>query len=444
VKTRWCNVRVLVLAMPLLPVWLGSVVIFAERGMAQSVSKLDKSQGQVMLSTIKDDIQHHYYDSTFHGINIDDRFKVASQKIDQATSNGQIFGIIAQALIELDDSHTYFIPPSFAARTEYGWTMQMIGDRCYIVAVKPGSDAEVKGVKPGDEVILAGGFPPSRQQLWKLHYLLYQLRPVPGLRLVLKNDSGQRQVDVASRVTVGKQVLDLTSSIDWSNYLRDLESENRLRAHLFVELGEDLAIWKMPEFDMAPDKVDDIMRKISKHKALILDMRGNPGGSEDMMLRLVGSLFDHDVKVGDLKSRKEAKPLVAKKGGAFSGKLILLVDSESASCSEILARVAQIEKRGVVLGDRTAGAVMRGRMWEHKIGVDTIIPYGAPVTDSDLIMADGNSLEKVGVTPDELLLPSGADLLAKRDPVLSRAAALAGLKLDPEKAGALFPVKWKK
>jgi hypothetical protein len=59
-------------------------------------------------------------------------------------------------------------------------------------------------------------------------------------------------------------------------------------------------------------------------------------------------------------------------------------------------------------------------------------------------MADGNGLEKVGVTPDELLLPSGADLLAKRDPVLSRAAALAGLKLDPEKAGALFPVKWKK
>ena len=61
-----------------------------------------------------------------------------------------------------------------------------------------------------------------------------------------------------------------------------------------------------------------------------------------------------------------------------------------------------------------------------------------------VIMADGKSLEKFGVIPDELVLPSPADMRDKRDPVMSRAAALAGVQLTPEKAGSLFPIEWRK
>ncbi|MFY9607231.1 MAG: hypothetical protein WAU45_01290, partial [Blastocatellia bacterium] len=64
--------------------------------------------------------------------------------------------------------------------------------------------------------------------------------------------------------------------------------------------------------------------------------------------------------------------------------------------------------------------------------------------DADLIMSDGRSLERIGVTPDETLLPTAADIAAKRDPVLARAADVVGFQLSPEKAGGLFPIEWRK
>jgi C-terminal processing protease CtpA/Prc len=65
------------------------------------------------------------------------------------------------------------------------------------------------------------------------------------------------------------------------------------------------------------------------------------------------------------------------------------------------------------------------------------------VTDADLMMTDGKSLEGVGVRPDELTLPSALDLAAGRDPILAHAARMAGLQLDAAAAGKLFPFEWR-
>jgi hypothetical protein len=45
--------------------------------------------------------------------------------------------------------------------------------------------------------------------------------------------------------------------------------------------------------------------------------------------------------------------------------------------------------------------------------------------------------------PDKTMLPTGTDLREQSDPVLSYAASLAGVKLDPKEARALFPIRWK-
>ncbi|MDT7540685.1 MAG: hypothetical protein QOE33_589 [Acidobacteriota bacterium] len=419
---------------------------------AQSLD-LDRERGREILDSLKQDIKKNYYDPAFHGIDLDARFKEASEKVKEAKNVGQIFGIVAQALLDFDDSHLYFVPPSRSATYDYGWRMQMIGDKCFVIAVKPGSDADGKGLKAGDEVVSVNGFEPTRENHWKMLYYFYSLRPQPGMRVVVAKPGGERkQFDVMAKVTQGRRVKDLsgdsaTSSFDINEMDREMEDAVRASRERYVEMGEDLMIWKMREFAATDTQIDDMMAKARKHKSLVLDLRGNGGGYETTLLRLIGNCIDHDVKIGDVKRRKETKAVVAKTRGAehvFAGKLVVLVDSQSGSAAELLARVVQLEKRGEVIGDRSAGAVMRAKFYDHTLGAESVSFYGASVTDADILMADGKSLEHVGVEPDQLMLPTAADLLAGRDPVLAHAASLAGVKLDPEKAGTLFPGEWRK
>ena len=414
----------------------------------QTVSNVDRDRGNVMLRTIKDGLKENYYDPAYHGMNLEVRFKTAADQIKVATSVGQIFGIIAQVLIELEDSHTFFLPPGMSATVEYGWQMQIIGEKCYVVAVRPGSDAEAKGLHVGDEIYSIDGFGPVRENFWKIQYTYRTLRPRPGVRLVvIRPDGKEDQLDVLSKVRVGKRVVDLTSGSDIWELIRESENEDRLHRHRYIEMNEaDLFIWKMPQFDMAKEKVDDFVDKFRKRKGVLIDLRGNGGGYEEALLRLLGNFFDHDLKIGDLKRRKEDKPLIAKTRGKdiFTGQLVVLIDSESGSAAELFARVVQLEKRGTVIGDRSAGAVMRSKPYSHKLGVDVIVPYGVSITDADIVMSDGKSLERIGVTPDETRVPTAADLAAKRDPVLSYGLSLLGAKVTPEVAGGFFPLEWKK
>jgi carboxyl-terminal processing protease len=416
---------------------------------AQSFSSLDRERVRGMLNVIKGDIKKNYYDPTFRGIDIDARFKAAEEKIKAIDSLGQAYGVIAQVLSEFNDSHLYFLPPARPAYPNYGWRMQMIGNDCLVSGVKPGSDAEAKGLKAGDRILKVDGFPPSRDNLWKMEYRYNVLRPQAGIQVVAQTgDETPRELDLKAKIIQGKRKLDFTGDSgveDIEAVLRSINEEDRINRHRYIE-NLDAFIWKMPQFDLPNDKVDELMNKAAKHKALILDLRGNGGGYEETLKRMVGNLFDHDLKFQDVKRRKETKPIIAKTRGqdAFKGQVIILIDSLSGSSAEILARVVQLEKRGVIIGDQSAGAVMRSQTFDYTMGANAVLGYGASITDADVIMGDGESLEHTGVTPDELLLPSGADLAAGRDVVLARAAELAGMKLDPQKAGSLFPVEWKK
>jgi C-terminal processing protease CtpA/Prc len=145
-------------------------------------------------------------------------------------------------------------------------------------------------------------------------------------------------------------------------------------------------------------------------------------------LRPVAQLSDNHPTISGIQSE-----------GAFTGRVIVLIDGNSGSASELLARVLQLERRGTVLGDRSSGSVRRSHRFRDALGLGTVVFYGASITDGDLIMSDGKSLERVGVVPDEVVLPTAADLAADRDPALARATELLGVGLTPELAGRLFP-----
>jgi carboxyl-terminal processing protease len=175
---------------------------------------------------------------------------------------------------------------------------------------------------------------------------------------------------------------------------------------------------------------------------LIIDLRGNGGGSLAALSALVGNVFDHDVLVATERPRAKERSEIAKPArNAFLGKLFVLVDSRSASAAEMFARVVQIERRGAVVGDRTAGAVMAAQFFPHTVGEGAVAFYAMEVTVADVRMSDGASLEKVGVQPDIFAVPTPTDLAAKRDPVLAHAVELAGGTMSPEQAGQLFSGK---
>jgi hypothetical protein len=413
------------------------------------LSDRDRDHVSDMLSTIHDAVKKDYYDPTFHGLDMDARYRTYEAELKEVPTLGEAFRVVAAYLSGLHDSHTFFVPPPVSYRFDYGFRMQMIGDRCFITEVRPSSDAATK-IHPGDEIMKLGSFTLSRKDFPDLEYYLNALAPQGALELLLRDPQGATRNElVRTKFFTGQKIVDLTSGGGdpalWNLILQE-EGTRHLMRQRWVEIGDTL-IWKIPVFDMDQGEIDDIMGKANKHAALVIDLRGNPGGRVDTLTYLVGRFFDHDVTIAHPLGRRREKPMIAKHHGkSFAGKLFVLVDGGSASASELFARTMQLNHRGTVVGDLTAGAVMESKIYPFQIGVtggsELIVPYAASITHDDLVMADGKSLEKVGVTPDVLILPTAADLAANRDPVLAQVAHLAGTELDSAAAGKLFPFEW--
>src|SRR5580704_14301586 len=405
---------------------------------------LSNQQVQQMLDAVEKDIKENYYDVGMHGVDLDNDFASERRKIAEAKSQNEALLHVAGAVAALKDSHTRFRPPVAPYGVDYGWRMQAFGESdCYVTAVRPGSDAEAKGLKAGDQVVSLNGITLTRQDIGYVEYG-YKIFPQSGLHLVTKSPSGQeRPLVVMAKILPGQPVVRRSDFMTWLR--TNHREEDRSRYH---KVGEQVLFWKLPDFFLDPSDLDGPLSKIRPFSTVVLDLRGNPGGRVEVLDKLIGGFFDHDVKVGDRKERKTSEVQIAKSRGgkSFTGKLVVLVDSRSSSAAEIFARVVQLEKRGTVLGDRSAGAVMVSKYFVHAVPLDAtnVTQYGAMITIADLIMGDGKSLENVGVKPDESILPTASDLAAGHDPVLARAAELAGTKMSAEEAGKIFPLEWPK
>jgi len=386
------------------------------------------------LKEIENEIKDRYYDKNFRGIDLEAKFDLAADKIDQANSNSQIFQLIAAAVLELDDSHTFFVPPGRANRVYYGFSMQMVGDKCFVMDVKKDSDAEKKGLKVGDVIVGIEHYNVTRQNFWLIEYLIYQLSPLLDLK-VFRIDKANKEQELLIQSTV----VPLKQQIKEDRERRKKKREDPYKC---IPVNNELIVCRLETFSVDKKFIDRMMTETANYKKLILDLRGNSGGYVKIEEYLIGHFFDKDVKIGTFIMRNKSDDRIAEQQtkNNFKGELIVLVDSNSASASEVTARVLQIEKRAKIVGVVSAGKVMTstsGLMANHRgvPGYETFSFYGLSVTVGDLIMSDGKRLEKNGVMPDHPVGPTATALIENTDPVLAYAASLLDVDLDPKKAG---------
>lgn len=420
-----------------------SLLLATGTARAFQLGPLDRERGVIMLRAVQQDLEQLYYDSTFHGLPLASLFDSAEADIKSAPSNGDIFGIIAATLLRFHDSHTHFFPPRRVAKVDYGWRMRMIGDTAYLTRVKPGSDAEARGLKVGDAVLGVDQYQPTRSDFWTLRYLYDWLSPQAAVTLLVRSPGAPaiRRVQVQSHVTAGRATLEYGGWDGGDIWDRYREAENRLHEldDTLLMVGTDVLVWRMKIF-FDEDQMDRAMKRARDFPNLVIDLRNNGGGAGKALLRLTSYLLDHVDTIATTRGRGKTVPVISTPARRqYGGKVFVLVDAGSGSASEVFARTMQLTGRGIVLGDTTAGMVMQSRPLTHTLGPDALIDYHVVITDADVVMSDGGRLEVLGVVPDLTVLPTGADLAAGRDPALAMAMTRAGHPIDAAAAGKLFP-----
>ncbi|MBK8787139.1 MAG: carboxy terminal-processing peptidase [Chitinophagaceae bacterium] len=192
----------------------------------------------------------------------------------------------------------------------------------------------------------------------------------------------------------------------------------------------------LPEFyvDFADPKgakcSEDVAREIEKLKAenvegIIMDLRGNGGGSLPEVVKMVG-LFIEDGPVCVVKGRGEDKPYQWKdkdKSILYTGPLTVMVDEFSASASEIFAAAIQDYKRGIVIGSTSTfgkGTVQRAiplnpesenAMFSNKEVEDL---GSVKLTLQKFYRVNGGATQLKGVTPD-IVIPDRFEYLKFRE-----------------------------
>lgn len=406
---------------------------------APAFTDYDLARSRAMLRQARDAVVEYFYDATRVGDDFQARVRAAEEALGRARSNAEAQMIIAQVFLDVGDSHTLFLAPARRDRVEHGWKFHAVGPHVYVSEVERGSDAEKQGLRVGDRLHAVDGLALNRERRYLASYLLYTLAPRAGMRVIAQAPGAEpRQLDIKGEVRVGGPVRDLQNARDY--YEAVLESENRdaRRRSRFAELPGGLLVWKLSVFDR--EKVGAGIRRAAGAKTVVLDLRGNPGGAVWAATDLLEAFFRDDFDVATLQERKKTEPFHIKGKGTFQGLLIVLIDNASASSSEIFAKTVQMRQRGILVGDRTAGALSTAKRHVLTYGnAERFTPFGVMITHSGVTMADGTVIEGRGVTPDVTVIPTHEQLYHGHDAALAKALEVAGHPLTPEAAGRLFP-----
>ncbi|HEX9621526.1 MAG TPA: MXAN_5808 family serine peptidase [Polyangiaceae bacterium] len=156
------------------------------------------------------------------------------------------------------------------------------------------------------------------------------------------------------------------------------------------------------------EKALDQLRKADSLQALVLDLRGNPGGLLDQAAKVADTFLEDGVIVstqGISEGREEKR--ATRRGTEPSYPVVVLVSSSSASASEIVAGALKGHERAIVVGQATFG---KGTV---QLVFPRITPDGAALklTIAQYMTPGDVSIQGTGVAPDVELDPMTADPL---------------------------------
>jgi carboxyl-terminal processing protease len=322
-------------------------------------------------------VHDNYYDANFNGKN----WNEYEHKFDaQIKTQADAQKYVKVMLESLSDPYTRFLDQrAFQDENDaidarivgIGINLQQSKDlqRLIVTRTIEGGPAEVSGVRSGDEIVAidgtsAIGMTPEQAA--------DKIRGKAGspVQLSLKSKADVHSVNIVRQ----EIVIHAVSS-------RMLEN-NIGYINLSTFISNDAA----REFKQA-------LTKLTHADGLIVDLRDNPGGLLSNALEISDMLLEGGAIVSTV-SRHGRHTDIASGEPCTRQPIVMLVDEESASASEILASALKDNGRAVVVGNRTYG---KGLVQEINR-----LPGGSAIhiTVSRYLTPAGNDINKIGVIPD--------------------------------------------
>jgi carboxyl-terminal processing protease len=172
------------------------------------------------------------------------------------------------------------------------------------------------------------------------------------------------------------------------------------------------------------------LERFRNSPGLIVDLRRNGGGDLGVLVPIAGYFFDKKTLFAKDETRS-GKPLsefagvlrlplelyVGRSGDQiYSGPVVVLIDSRSASSSEVFAAGMQDSQRARIVGSQSCGCVLG-------IAKPRVMKGGGVLEMSEVLWFSpkGQRLEGTGILPDQTVVPTLKSLRAREDPALEAA-----------------------
>lgn len=323
------------------------------------------------------------------------------------------FSMFMNVIANTYDPHTEYFPPkekqnfdiAMSGRLEgIGATLQEKDDYIKVSAIVPGSPSWKQGqLKAGDIIlkVAQGAAEPVDVVGMRLDNAVELIRGKKGteVRLTVKKADGAIVV-----IPIIRDVVVIEETYAQSAVVKDSKSK-RLGYIRLPGFYADFS--KSGGRNSSTDVKKEIMKlKAENVEGIVLDLRDNGGGSLQDVVEMMGYFIDKGPIV-QVKT-KEGAPNVFNdrdENVYWDGPLVVMVNSNSASASEILAAAVQDYKRGVIVGTPTFGKGTVQRFIELddylNPSYEKMKPLGSlKLTTEKFYRINGNSTQLKGVTPD--------------------------------------------